>query len=573
MESSSKRQRAVMMAMVFGVIPCILGVGVGQYLRWSGTVWLTDAGGFWPTVCLVASLVAFMKLASASAGDRTTHVGAWSIITWTWLYFPLWLTASDMPQSSAVVSKEGRVFVARDWARQPEDKVWLLSGRAGNRIVRNVAGTVTVDAVEVRYRFAEPYIATRSDEEDVSKLVIKAANAALGVQGKQSRTARIALFEKREIHDLLLDDICRAVVQGDVACPLKLTLSPQSAATVPGGLWSKYYTEQEAIEEKHLPTLVQLLTQDNSRLVQLDVVYALFMELAGTVGELAKVARKSRALNEDQFNEVIRRILVAPEGANEALGILVEVNRLNQEQRQALRDKVLHEASIALIVKHVVPLRISDAEIATIAARMRPAFEASRDIAVSVLEVFGERLPRETQYEAVTAIVNARASYAFAALRHLNFSGSLREVLVQKVIADANLDDLDAASLSREKMEDILTPVELRALIARVIRKCESSKEWLSFAVRVLPVRAMTLAERKTLVNELMFASTKSALEFVSENRQHLEIADVREVTHDYTKTITRDMCLHLTHRNATRQSDYFSESQIQIFRECALAK
>ena len=68
-------------------------------------------------------------------------------------------------------------------------------------------------------------------------------------------------------------------------------------------------------------------------------------------------------LNDYQFDELIRRILVAPDGANEALGILAEVNRLNQEQRQALRAKVFREASIALIVKHVVPLRISDAEI------------------------------------------------------------------------------------------------------------------------------------------------------------------------------------------------------------------
>jgi len=77
--------------------------------------------------------------------------------------------------------------------------------------------------------------------------------------------------------------------------------------------------------------------QDNSRLAQRDVVYALFLELADTVGELAKVARKSRLLNEYQFDELIRRILVAPNGGDEALIILVEVNRLNQEQRQALR--------------------------------------------------------------------------------------------------------------------------------------------------------------------------------------------------------------------------------------------
>jgi hypothetical protein len=573
MENSSARQNAIVKATVFGIIPCIFGVGFGQYLRWRGTIWLTDAGGFWPIVCFGASLAAFIKLANTPlGGTRTTQVGAWLIITWTWLYFPFWLTAIDIPQSSAVISKDARVFIASDWARDHANKVWLLTGRAGNKIVRNVEGTVTVNAVEVRYRFAEPYIATRSDEEDISKPIIGAADAALAVESRKSRSSRIALFEKREVHDRLLADICRAVVKGDIACPLKLTLSPQSAATVLGGVWSKYYSEQEAITEKHLPTLVNLLTQDKSRLVERDLVYGLFMELADNVGELSKVARKSRMLNEHQFDELIRRILVAPEGGDEALSIL-QVNRLNPEQRQALRDKAFREANIALIVKQVMPLRISDAEIPQLAVRMRSAFETNPDVAVSVLEIFGERLPRETQHDAVSAIVKARASYAFAALRHLNFSRSLREMLLQKVVADANFDDLDAAYLSREKLEDILTPAELRPFIASVIKKSESSKEWLTFAVRVLPVHAMTIDERRTLVSELMFSSTKSALEFVSENRQHLEVGDVSEVTYDYIHTITRDMCLHLTHRNANRQVDYFSETQLQIFRECAQTK
>ena len=51
-----------------------------------------------------------------------------------------------------------------------------------------------------------------------------------------------------------------------MACPLKLTLTPQNAATTLGGIWSKSYTEQEAIEEKHVPALVQLLTQDSVQL-------------------------------------------------------------------------------------------------------------------------------------------------------------------------------------------------------------------------------------------------------------------------------------------------------------------
>jgi hypothetical protein len=371
----------------------------------------------------------------------------------------------------------------------------------------------------------------------------------------------------------LVSNICRAVVQGNIACPLKLTLTPQTTATVLGGVWSKHYTAQEAIDEKHLPALVQLLTQDNSRLAERDAVYALFMDLADTAGELVKVARKSRILTEHQFNELVRRILVTPNSGDEIVSIIVDMNRLDQEQRQLLRAKAFREASVALIIKYVGPLRVSDAQIAQLAARMRAAFELNPDVAVSALDVFGDRLPRETQDDAVRAIVNARASYALAALRHLNFSSSLREALLQKVIADANVSDLGAAKLSQENLEDIFAPAELRPLIASVIRKSGSSKEWLDFAARVLPIRAMTTPERKTLVNELMFASTKAALEFVSENRQYLEAADVSEVTHDYTRTIARDMCLHLTHRNTNRKAEYFSEAQLQIFRECARGK
>ena len=138
------------------------------------------------------------------------------------------------------------------------------------------------------------------------------------------------------------------------------------------------------------------------------------------------------------------------------------------------------------------------------------------------------------------------------------------------MIADAGVEDLGVAKLSRENLEDTLTPAEVRPFIASAVRKSQSSKEWLDFSVRTLPIRAMTIPERKTIVNELMFVSTKVAVEFVSENRQHLEAAEVSEVTNDYARTIERDMCLHLTHRNASRGIQYFSEAQLEIFRECA---
>ena len=570
MGSTSTRKRTISKVMMFGIIPCVLGIGIGQYLRWSGTIWLTDAGGFWPVVCLGASLATFIALAVSSARDRTLEVWAWLVITWTWLYFPFWLTAAEIPQSSAVVSKDGRVFIASDSARQPGNRVFLLAGRGGNKIVRNVAGTATIHSIDVKYRFAEPYIARRSDEEDASKPLIGAVSSALAVESTKSRSARIALFETPKTSDRLIENICRAIAQDGGACPAKLTLTPQIAATSVGGVWSKHYTEQEAINEKHLPTLVQLLTRDSLQLGSRDAVYALFMEIADTTGEMVKVARRSRMLDERQFDDVIERIVARPGGGDDALSVLVEVNRLNQSQRLALRAKVFREASIELIVKHIVPLRILDTEIHQLVPRMRPAFDQNPRVAVSTLEVFGERLPQETQDDAVTAIVNARASYALAALRHLNFSSSLRETLLQKVIADAGVDDLAVAKLSRENLEDILTPAEMRPFIASAIRKSGSSKEWLDFAVQVLPTRAMTIPERKAIVNELMFASTKSALEFVSENRHHLEAAEVREVTRDYARTIERDMCLHLTHRNASRGVEYFSEGQLEIFRECA---
>jgi hypothetical protein len=97
-----------------------------------------------------------------------------------------------------------------------------------------------------------------------------------------------------------------------------------------------------------------------------------------------------------------------------------------------------------------------------------------------------------------------------------------------------------------------------------------SSKEWLEFAVKILPMRAMTAEERKRLVDEVVFTSPKAALEFVSENRQHLDPADVNAVTSYYVNTIARDMCLQLTHRNTNRQTDYFSDAQIAIFVRCA---
>ena len=145
--------------------------------------------------------------------------------------------------------------------------------------------------------------------------------------------------------------------------------------------------------------------------------------------------------------------------------------------------------------------------------------------------------------------------------------------LLRKVLKDASCDDFNAAHISREKLGDMLAPDEMRLLIESAIKKSDLSAKWLDFAVHMLPIRLMTAAERKSILSALLFVNYKSALEFVSENRSYLETADVDEITRDYTRTIAPDMCLHLSHRNKTRKVDYFSDNQLQIFRDCAQPK
>jgi hypothetical protein len=119
----------------------------------------------------------------------------------------------------------------------------------------------------------------------------------------------------------------------------------------------------------------------------------------------------------------------------------------------------------------------------------------------------------------------------------------------------------------------MLTPAEMRALITMVVKRSETSSLWLDLAQKSLPISGMTPAEQQTLLTELLFRSPKAAFEFVSENRRFLEPAEVDEVTRDYTRTISTEMCLHLSHRNTTRKMEYFSEAQLQIFRDCAASK
>ena len=241
------------------------------------------------------------------------------------------------------------------------------------------------------------------------------------------------------------------------------------------------------------------------------------------------------------------------------------------DKQHALRAKALGEASIATLLAQAVPLRLSDTEIAQLAARMRSAFTADPGVAVRALEVFGERLPNDIQRDAVTEIVKAKTSFALAALQHVNFSATLRRDLMRKALSDARHDDF--SGLSKEKLLGMLTPGEMRALIAMAVKRSETSGPWLDFTQKSLPIGGMTPAEQKTLLTELLFRSPKEAFEFVSENRRYLEPAEVNDVTRDYTRTIAADFCLHLSHRNTTRKTEYFSEAQLQILRDCARSK
>jgi hypothetical protein len=569
----SKQQIAKSRTVVFGLIPCALGLGAARFVHWTDTVWLTTAGSFWPIVFLSISGAILIKLMFSPFKDGMSSFAAWVTLVWTWFYFPLWVTAREIPYASAAVGGDGRVHIVSETIRDPGLKVWFLTGHPGTRIVHNVVGKVITSSLELEYRYAEPYIATHRDNEDLSKSLTKAAGAILQEEAALPRASRIALLEQREVQNRVLEKICHAVVGDRVACPIKMRLSPQSEATALGATWSTYYTEKEAIEEKHLPTLVQLLTQSDSAVVDRDEVFALFLALARDATPLSQVAQQSHLLDDDQFDELIRRILASSGCGNEAIAIISKANRLTSEQRLALRAKALSDASIAELLAHAVPLRFSDADVAQLATRMRPAFIADPGVAVRALEVFGERLPTDVRRDAVTEIVKAKPTHALAALRHVNFSTELRSDLMKKVLADVDYDDFSAAGLSREKLQDMLTPNEMRALIAIAVKRSETSGPWLDFALKSLPIRAMTRDEQKSLLTEVLFKSPKAALEFVSENRRYLQPAEVNEVTRDYTRTITTDLCVHLSHRNRNRKVQYFSEAQLQIFRECGGSK
>ena len=559
-------------ALVFGLLPCALGLGAAQAMHGADKVWLSTAGDAWPIILLSLSAGILIKLVFSPFADRTFGVAAWLTLAWTWFHIPLWATAPEAPYDAAVVGRDGRVHIVHEETRNPAIKVRFLTGQPGTKIVRNVSGKMVASALELEYRYADSWIATRRDGEDLAEPLARAASAILAEQAALPRAARIELAGNRAVQDRVLQSVCRAAIGEGVACPLKMSLSPQKEATALGGTWSPYYSEQEAVAEKHVPTLLKLLTQPDSAVEHRDEVFALLLETAeGDLAPLSQLAQQSHLLDDDQFDRLIGRILAAPGCGNDAIAVISKANRLTGEQRLALRAKALGEASIATVLAHAMPLHLSDPDIAQLAARMRPDFMADPGVAVRALEVFGERLPADVQRDAVAEIVKAKMSHALAALQHVNFSAALRRDLMRKVLADARYDDF--SGLSKEKLLGMLTPAEMRALIALAVKRAENSTPWLDFAHKSLPVSAMTPAEQKVLVTELLFRGPKAAFEFVSENHRYLEPAEVEEVTRDYTRTITADFCLHLSHRNTNRKMEYFSAAQLQIFRDCAAGK
>ena len=573
MTQPSKRKNWKFRAVVFGLLPCALGLGGAQTARWSDAVWMTDAGGFWPVTLASISATILLKLVFSDFEDTTIGITAWLTLWITWFYAPMWITATQVPYAAAIVSRDERVHRVSEATRNPEHKVWFLTDRSGARIVHNVAGKVTVSGLELGYRYAEPYIGTRRQGEDLSDPLTSAAAAILREQAQGSRTSRIALIENRAVQDGVLAKICHAAIGERTTCPLKMSLTAQKEETALGSIWSTHYTEDEAIEEKHLPTLVQLLTRADSSLVQRDKVFGVFLDLARSIVPLSQVAQKPYLLDVDQFNEVIRRILISPGSGDAAVEVIIGVNRLSEQQRLALLDKALAEAKISTILDRSVELRITDSEITRLCPRMRPAFSAAPADAVRALTIFGDRLPTQTQRDAVDAIVSAKASYALSAMKRLNFSTELRRDLMNKVLLDSVLDDFSDAQFSKENLLAILTPSEMRQLIAVAVKRGENSDKWLDFALASLPIHNMTLAERRILLDGLLFKSPKAALEFVSKNRDYLAPDEISEITRDYARTVTVDFCLHLSHRNNNWRTKYFSDAQLQIFRDCAKSK
>lgn len=571
---------------VLGVLPCFLGLGVAAYLTLAGVVWLSDTSGIWPIACVIVSIwlvLAIRQSIGEATGARRASIftvawlsiyalGIFAFVVWSSLYVSLWLRATKIPNTTAVVSG-GVVYRVSDTFPMGSGPVLLMTGTGGKTFVHNVEGRVVTLSMEARYKFDTPFIATRAHDEDLSAIITDALNTHLAPLTKQTRTRRLRLLTVPGELEQITKMVCLAIVRGAAGCPLSMKLTPASDSTARSQVWSTEYTDAEAIAEKHLPSLIQLMSRDALGPAEFDIAYKLVLAGAMRSEQLGMLAKTSRTIKAHQFDELIDRILAAEDGGNEAGNVLIATNRLRPEQRQRLRDKVLDAANIAFIVKQAAKLRLTDADVARLSPRLQAAAARSAELAVSIVDIFGERLPIEVQDSAVDAIVHADVSFVFDALRTLNFSSALRERLVNKILSGTSAGGKAFPNLSKEQLEASLTPREVEALTTALVPISSISNNQLDFVVRTLPVHAMTPAQQRTVVDELMFVGTKAALEFVSVNHKHMDRAIVTEVTRDYVKTIDREFCLHLTHRNTSRRMDFFSPEQVRIFQDCAQAR
>src|SRR5215475_9447302 len=136
-----KRQDAKSRALLFGLLPCAVGLAAAGSMLWADTVWLSTAGSAWPIVLLSISAAIVIKLVFSPFEDATIGFAAWLTLAWTWFHVPLWATAREVPYTAAVIDRGGRVHVVSEATRDPGFKVWFLTDHRGTRIVHNVIGT------------------------------------------------------------------------------------------------------------------------------------------------------------------------------------------------------------------------------------------------------------------------------------------------------------------------------------------------------------------------------------------------------------------------------------------------
>ena len=142
--------------------------------------------------------------------DRTIAGTAWVTLVLAWFLAPLWATAVNVPFAAAVVSRDGHVHTVREVARYPEYKVWFMIDHPGTRTVHNVSGKIVASSIEIDYRYADSYIATRQHNEDLAEPLTRAASVVLKEEAQRPRAAKIALVDDAAVQSRVIERICTA---------------------------------------------------------------------------------------------------------------------------------------------------------------------------------------------------------------------------------------------------------------------------------------------------------------------------------------------------------------------------